>query len=279
MKKILLVLCLVLVPLALSACSSSFVGEWTIARDGKTVVTIPEIQIAPEFLAEADVEDSVVVIEEAVIEEVTISTTDHMTWSVYGEPSFMVNDGSVTETGSDLFTDPSKGSLFVTITPSEPVCLLWDGQENIYSAPFQASFEEGEIGEGFRVIAFSHWQNLPVSDGAFMDCWEREEDTGIVHPPLWEVSGQPSFFANDGNVTEVGGDLFTNPNEGALTLRITPSEEVCLLQGGRTQIFTNPFEASFEEGNTAAGFRVISFSQWEQLPRDDGAYNLCWPRE
>jgi len=102
-----------------------------------------------------------------------LQTQNKPTWSIYGQPSFIVNDGTFSKAGSDLFTDPSKGSLALEIKPSEPTCLLQFGVTEVYTSPFSATFVEGDSGAGFRVIAKTHWSQLPESDGAFSLCWDR----------------------------------------------------------------------------------------------------------
>ncbi len=95
------------------------------------------------------------------------------TWSIYGQPSFVVTDGTNTESGSDVFVDPTKGSLSLSVKPTEDTCLLQFGMTQVFSTPFSASFENGDVGAGFRVISRSHWQQLPPSDGAYSLCWNR----------------------------------------------------------------------------------------------------------
>jgi hypothetical protein len=98
---------------------------------------------------------------------------NHITWSAYGTPSFIVTNGEVKESASDVFTDPTKGSLTLEFKPTEPTCLLQFGVTEVYTSPFSATFVEGDSGAGFRVIAKSHWSKLPVSDGAYNLCWNR----------------------------------------------------------------------------------------------------------
>lgn len=98
---------------------------------------------------------------------------DHNTWSAYGTPSFIVTDGTNTESASDVFTDASKGALTLTVKPTEETCLLQYGVTKIYTQEFSANFAANDTGAGFRVISKSYWNTLPVSDGAYNLCWKR----------------------------------------------------------------------------------------------------------
>lgn len=98
---------------------------------------------------------------------------NHILWSAYGTPSFIVTDGKSTESASDVFTDPTKGDLTLTIKPTEETCLLQYGITEIYTSQFSANFAANDTGAGFRVISQSYWETLPVSDGAYNLCWNR----------------------------------------------------------------------------------------------------------
>ncbi len=101
------------------------------------------------------------------------TAANHGTWSAYGIPSFVVTDGTYTESGSDVFVDPTKGPLSLSIKPTEETCLLQYGKTQVFSTPFSANFESGDVGAGFRIIAKSYWESLPASDGAYQLCWSR----------------------------------------------------------------------------------------------------------
>lgn len=98
---------------------------------------------------------------------------NHILWSAYGVPSFIVTDGNSKESASDVFTDPTKGDLTLTIKPTEETCLLQFGITKIYTNEFSANFAANDTGAGFRVLALSYWKTLPVSDGAYNLCWTR----------------------------------------------------------------------------------------------------------
>lgn len=104
---------------------------------------------------------------------ITDTKKTHETWSVYGEASFIATANDISENGSDLFTDPSKGALSIEIKPTEKVCLLQFGTTSIHTDTFTASFGSGDTGAGFRVIAESYWKTLSTNDGAYNLCWTR----------------------------------------------------------------------------------------------------------
>jgi hypothetical protein len=102
------------------------------------------------------------------------ASTNHSTWSVYGDSAFEVSDGTYKESGSDVFTDASKGALTLKVSNlKEEVCLLQFGVTSTHTKPFSASFADKDTGAGFRIIAKSHWETLPTSDGAYNLCWVR----------------------------------------------------------------------------------------------------------
>ncbi len=128
------------------------------------IIVVANIRIAAQQPVSPTTGDS------NTVEESTYDVwTNHGTWSLGGPDSFGVGS----ERGSDLFTDPSKGSLTLKVNPSEPTCLLQYGTTQIYTEPFTASFTNGDVGAGFRVIAQSYWNELQSSDGAYNLCWDR----------------------------------------------------------------------------------------------------------
>ncbi len=98
---------------------------------------------------------------------------NHITWSAYGTPSFIVTDGKVTESASAVFTDPTKGSLTLEFKPTEPTCLIQFGGTEVFTSDFSATLVKGDFSTEFLVIAKSYWDRLPQSDGAYNLCWER----------------------------------------------------------------------------------------------------------